>query len=41
MVKAEEGDLLQGSGHFMGRGRVSILVILSHLWGTEMNYKFK
>jgi hypothetical protein len=40
MVKAEKGDLLQGSGYAMGRGRVSTQLILSHLQGTDMSYRF-
>jgi hypothetical protein len=40
-VKAEKGDLLHGSAHAVGRGRISIQLILSHLWGTDMSYRFK
>jgi hypothetical protein len=41
MVKAEKGGLLHGSGHTLGRGRVNIQLIFSHLWGTDMSYRFK
>jgi hypothetical protein len=35
MVKAEKGDLLNGSGHAVGRGRVSTQLIFSHLGGAD------
>jgi hypothetical protein len=41
MVKGEKGGLLHGLGHAMGRGRVSTQLILSHLCGTDMSYRFK
>jgi hypothetical protein len=41
MVKAEKGGLLNGSGHAMGRGRVSTQLIFSHLWDSDMSYRFK
>jgi hypothetical protein len=41
MVKAEKGNLIHGSGHAMGSGRVSTQLIFCHLWGTNMNYRFK
>jgi hypothetical protein len=37
-MKAEKEGLLHSSGHAMGRGRVSIQLILSHLQGTDMSY---
>jgi hypothetical protein len=40
MVKAEK-DLLHGSEHAVGRGRVSTKLIFSHLWDTDMTYRFK
>jgi hypothetical protein len=39
--KAEKGGLLHGSGHAVGRGRVSTQLIFSHLWGTHMSCRFK
>jgi hypothetical protein len=41
MEKAEKGGLVDSSGHAQGRGRVSTQLIFSHLWGTEMSYRFK
>jgi hypothetical protein len=41
MVNAEKGDLLYGSGHAVGRARVSTLLIFSYLRGTDMSYRFK
>jgi hypothetical protein len=41
MVKAEKRGLLHGSGHAMGRGRVRTQLIFSHLWGTNMSYRYK
>jgi hypothetical protein len=38
---AEKGGLLHGSGHAVGRGKVSTELILSHLQSTEMSYRFK
>jgi hypothetical protein len=35
MAKIEKGDLLHGSGHALGRGRVSTQPIFSHLKGTD------
>jgi hypothetical protein len=35
MVNAEK-DLLHGSGHAMGRGKVSIHPIFSHFQGADM-----
>jgi hypothetical protein len=38
---AEKGNLLQDSGHAVERGRVSTQPIFSHLWSTDMSYRFK
>jgi hypothetical protein len=35
MVKAEKRDLLLSSGHAVGKGRVSMGLILSHLQGRN------
>jgi hypothetical protein len=40
-LKPEKGDLLHGSGHAWGKGRVSTQLIFSHLLGTDMSYGFK
>jgi hypothetical protein len=39
-LNAEKG-LLHSLGHAMGRRIVSIQLIFSHLWDTDMNYRFK
>jgi hypothetical protein len=36
MGKAEKGDLLQGLGHAVKRGRVRTQPIFSLLWDTEL-----
>jgi hypothetical protein len=41
MVEAEKGDLLHGSGHVVGRGRITTQSIFSHLQGKSMSYRFK
>jgi hypothetical protein len=41
MVKDKERRFITGLGHAMGRGRVSTQPIFSHLWGTDLNFRFK
>jgi hypothetical protein len=41
MEKAEQGALLHGPGHTVGRGRGSTQLIFGHLQGTDMSYRFK
>jgi hypothetical protein len=33
--------LVHDSGHVLGRGRVSTQLIFSHLWHTDISYRFK
>jgi hypothetical protein len=40
-VQAQKEDILQGSGHAIGRGRVSAQPFFRHLQGTDMSYRFK
>jgi hypothetical protein len=38
-MEAEKGS--HGSGDAVGRSRVSTQLVFSHLWDTDMSYRFK
>jgi hypothetical protein len=40
-LKAQKRDLFHSLGYAMGRGRVRIQLIFSHLWGTDMSNSVK
>jgi hypothetical protein len=39
--RTEKGYLLHGLGYAVVRGRVSMQPMFSHLWGTDISYRFK
>jgi hypothetical protein len=41
MVKTKKEDLLHGSRHAVRRGRIRTQPLFSHLWDTDISYRFK